>query len=283
MPKIDLHLHTTASDGLFTPRRIVECASKADCSIIAITDHDSVDGIAEASISAKIHGIKLIPALELSVEACRRQVHMLGYFIDPRWSGLLNTLLMLREQREVRAKKIINTLNDAGVKIEFKDVAEVAKGGVIGRTHIAKAMVKNGWPGSFSEALSLFLSETSKYYVEKTTLSSEEAIRLIKSAGGVPVLAHPALSQCEDLIPALIEEGIQGIEAIHTLHMPDERIRLRNIARRHGLVVTGGSDCHGFEYPDRLLLGTIDIDKNAVDDLMRLSEDNRGGRMTVDG
>jgi predicted metal-dependent phosphoesterase TrpH len=241
----DLHIHSTASDGTVAPASIVSMARDLGIWTIAVSDHDSVDGIPEALAAGSSLGVTVIPAVELSAETDGRSVHILGYFIDHKDPGLLSHLQGLREIRLSRARELVRILGDGGYPISLDQVLARTSGGSVGRAHVARVLVEEGHVPSSGAAFDRLIGRGKPFYVEKPVASPSEVISTIRSAGGIAVLAHPTVSNAEDLIEPLTVAGLQGIEALHAQHTASDRERLRTIADRLGLAVTGGSDFHG--------------------------------------
>ena len=248
---IDLHTHSTHSDGSYTPGELVRYASKRKISIIALTDHDTVSGIDEAIQVGRETGVEIIPGIEVSVTHEPGTMHILGYFLNYQDSIFQNRLEKLQSARESRNIQLIQMLNDLGIKITLEEVAKEAGGGQIGRPHFASALIKKGIVKNFDEAFRNFLAKGAAAYVDKRYLSSTEAIRLIHEAGGLAVLAHPKLlgfksdAELEACIQRLSEEGLDGLEVFCSSQSGKESERYREVALRYDLFITGGSDFHG--------------------------------------
>ena len=260
----DLHIHTKFSDGTMSPEEVVEEASKLNLRTIAITDHDSVDAVEIAQNICNKKGINLIPAIELSSYYRPIDIHLLGYFIDIKNSMLLEKLAELRLERVERIKKITSMLRGMGVNIEHQEVFDVAEMGSPGRMHVADVLCRKGYCRDIRESFQKYLSDHGPAYVPKVTLTLKDAIELIISSGGVPVLAHPGINKRDMLIPEMVEYGLQGIEVYCPSHLPEAIKRYKRIAKKYDLVITGGSDCHGERKPDAKL-GSIKIDDGLVD------------------
>jgi 3',5'-nucleoside bisphosphate phosphatase len=248
---IDLHTHSNYSDGTDSPAELINKALAAGVTTIALTDHDSIAGISEAQ-SALRSGISLVPGAEIS---CQTEdgisVHMLGLLFDLSNSELLATMENTRENRHGRMQRIIERINEAGIEISMQDVlAELSEGATLGRPHLADALVKKGVVKSRDEAFAEMLHNKSKYYVAHYSPKPVDAIRLIKEAGGVAVIAHPMASHRGRTISFetfgdLINTGLDGIEVDHRDHSPDEKSALIKLATENNLVMTGASDYHG--------------------------------------
>jgi predicted metal-dependent phosphoesterase TrpH len=254
--RLDLHVHTTASDGQYTPSQLVALARKRGLDVLGITDHDTTDGIPEARRAAG-NSPTIIPGIELSAEDESGDVHILGYFLDIDNRAFQDQLAHFRADRYQRGEKIVARLHDLGMPIEWERVTAIAEGGAIGRPHIARALVDAGYVESLGEAFDRFLYNGGPAYVSRKRLSPEEAITLIHSAGGAAVLAHPGLVKdyLSLLAARLIPAGLDGIEVVHPKNDPTTRLNLRGIAAQNGLIMTGGSDFHRPNEDGSLALG----------------------------
>ena len=248
---IDLHTHTSYSDGTDTPSQLINKALAAGISVIGLTDHDSISGWQEASNALRA-GISLVPGAEISCQTPDGiSVHILGLLFDSNNSELMNTLEKTRENRHGRMEKIIARINEAGINITMNDVLEqLSDGATLGRPHLADALVKKGIVASRDEAFTQMLHNNSKYYVSHYSPTPEAAIKLIKDAGGVSVIAHPMASHrgrtiSLDTFGSIIQAGLDGIEVDHRDHSPDEKLQLIKLANDSNLVMTGASDYHG--------------------------------------
>lgn len=268
----DLHLHTTASDGSHTPGEIVDIALDLDYKAIAITDHDTVDGIREAIDAAEDKDIEIIPGIEINTDAGEFEVHILGYYIDYTHEKLLNTLKKLKKMRVERAKKMVKKLNNLGLTISWTDVKNMTGDGVIGRTHIARILRDNGSVRSIYEAFDKYIGKNCPAYVPRYKLTPGQAVNLIKDIGGVSVLAHPGLIGSDVLISEVINSGIDGIEVYYYEHEYYEIDKYKQLAVDNNLIITGGSDDHGPDNKDGSRLGYIRIDYTIVDKLKNLSK-----------
>ncbi|MGE5484495.1 MAG: PHP domain-containing protein [Ignavibacteriales bacterium] len=243
--RADLHIHTTASDGTITPGGVVEYATRMGLAAIAITDHDTSAGVAEAMAVAERQGIDVIPGLEINTDVGDREMHILGYLAWPLTPRLAGILELMRSAREVRIDEMVRRLEKCGIAISAARVREIAGGGVVGRPHVARAMVEAGKVRSIEEAFHLYLDIGRPCYVERYKISPQEAVGEIALAGGVPVLAHPGSARRDDLIPDLIAAGLRGIEAYHPDHDAGTAERYLGLCKKEGLIPTGGSDSHG--------------------------------------
>ncbi|MFI1417105.1 PHP domain-containing protein [Streptomyces sp. NPDC020731] len=248
--RIDLHTHSTASDGTDTPAELVRKAAAAGLDVIALTDHDTTRGHAEA-LSVLPAGLTLVPGAELSCRLDGISMHMLAYLFDPEEPALLAERELVRDDRVPRAQGMVAKLNGLGVPVTWEQVARIAGDGSVGRPHVASALVELGVVPTVNDAFTQgWLADGGRAYVEKHETDPFEALRLVKNAGGVAVFAHPAASKRgrtvpESAIAELAEAGLDGIEVDHMDHDPETRARLRGLARELGLLVTGSSDYHG--------------------------------------
>lgn len=247
--KVDLHTHTTSSDGTLTPSEIVLYAKNKGIQILGITDHDTFDGIEEAYETARSNNIELICGTEISADYSP-VLHILAYFKYDKYKAFEGILKSLQKNRQERNPKILKKLNELGFDIKYEEVIAKSQGNIIGRPHFAQVMVDKGYVASTDEAFEKYLAEGRPAYVKKEKLSPQKTLKEIVSAGGVAVLAHPILlgmedKKIEELIVVLKSYGLKGIEAYYTEHSDEYTSFLLNLAKRHDLIVTGGSDFHG--------------------------------------
>ncbi|MHB1418789.1 MAG: PHP domain-containing protein [Bacillota bacterium] len=242
----DLHLHTSASDGKFTPRELVCLAARTGLKAIAVTDHDTTGGIEEALEEGKKTGIEVIPGIELSTEWGKTEVHILGYYINYQGERLQDRLQLLRDGRRKRGELIIAKLQDHGYDIDFQRVLEISGGGALGRPHIASALVEKGYADSVEDAFNRFIGRDTPGYVPRAKLTPVEAIEVILEAKGIPVLAHPGLVNDDRIIPELTGVGLMGIEVYYPEHDAGKTQYYQGLARTYKLIETGGSDFHGY-------------------------------------
>ena len=262
----DLHIHTNYSDGLFTPEEIVDLAIKKKLNGIAITDHDTIDGIESAMAynNNLIDSIYIIPGIEFGCIYKNEEVHILGYFIDYKSSKIINLSKELKRNRIDRSLKIIDKLNKIGFKIKMEEIEILTKGGYIGRPHIAKILVEKGYVNNIYNAFKLYLNRGRPGYVEKKSLNINETIDLIHELNGIAVLAHPGLLKDKTIINYCIEANIDGLEAIHSKHNMKDIEFLLNIGEKNSLIITAGSDCHGHIVNGEYLLGKYYINLNSI-------------------
>jgi predicted metal-dependent phosphoesterase TrpH len=267
----DLHLHTTCSDGAYTPEALAAAARKANLKTIAVTDHDSVEGIAAAQRAAEGSGVEVLPGIELGValgDDARDEIHIVGLFLDPGNPELCAAAERIRSGRLARALKMIEKLNHIGVQLRSEEVLAAAGGGSVGRLHIAQALLRRKRIGTVGEAFQRWLGQGGPAYVARERPSAGEAVRLIHGAGGVAVMAHPAKTGRDADIPALIAAGIDGIEVYGGDQARDKEPHYLKLAAAHGLLVGGGSDCHGTN-KDRTLIGQVRLEEERVEALRR--------------
>jgi len=267
----DLHLHTTFSDSTYAPLELLKRSSKSGLDAIAVVDHDTVSGIAPALESAKDLDIEVIPGIELTAEYNNTEIHILGYFIDYENKVLRERLEILRQNRIERIYKISDKLKNIEINLDAEDVFELARGSTVGRMHVARAMVKKGIVGSIGEAFKRFIGDKSPAYVLGFRISPQEAIKLIKDAGGIPVLAHPYILRNDNLIPEFVRFGIMGLEIYYPEHTQSMINFYLGLAKQYNLLVTGGSDCHGTAKPD-VKIGCIKIPYELVEKLKAAKE-----------
>ena len=247
----DLHLHTSASDGLYPPAEVVKQAKDKGYSAIAITDHDTTGGLTEALAAGKKLGVEVIPGIELSTLDGDREIHILGYYPDSENDQLQEMLSKMIEARKNRALKMVEKLNHHGIDISLTRIKEIAGTEFIGRPHIAQALLEKGYITEVSEAFSEdFIGRGGKAYIERFKITPTEGIKILKQAGAIPVLAHPGfLSKGEPIseeeMKKLIESGLRGIEVFYSKHTPEQTGLYKSLVIKYSLLITGGSDCHG--------------------------------------
>lgn len=241
---VDLHIHTSFSDGTCSVREVVDMAAGKSLAAIAVTDHDCIDAYPEVERRGMEAGIEVIPGLELSSEIQGADIHILGYYIDIHNAALQAKLREMKKARYERARKIVRNLNGQGIDLRFDTVLKTAGKGAIGRPHIAAAMLKEELIDYFREAFDKHIGYDSPAYVEKLTLSPRQVFDLIREAGGMPVLAHPGATRVDERIPEFIESGLMGIEVYHPDHSGAQERRYLQLCKTCNLACTGGSDFH---------------------------------------
>ncbi len=275
--KIDLHIHTSVSDGRFSPEEIVHKSARLGLTIIAICDHDSIDGIAPALEAARAFPeLRIIPGVEISTFAPGNEVHVLGYFIDFNDPKLKTALASSRNFRRERAKAMIAKLNDLNVHISWQQVQKIAGSGTVGRPHIAQAMLEKGYIKSFKEAFTKYIGLGGPAYIERHKITPVEAVALIKGVNGLPVLAHPlTIKQPEEMIAKLQAAGLVGIEVYYDDYTEDERNSLARLASKYNLITTGGSDYHGLDDSAETMLGDANVPQESAEKLIAMAQENR--------
>ncbi|MDH7568138.1 MAG: PHP domain-containing protein [Armatimonadota bacterium] len=281
--RADLHTHTTFSDGALTPAQLVALAQEMGLAAVGVTDHDSVDGVPEAMEAGQRLGVWVVPGVEISTEASEQEVHLLGYFLDPYHAPLRAALRQLREGRLRRGEEMVTRLRALGIDVDMKRLLELAgEQGSVGRPHLAQALVELGAAESIDEAFRLYLRRGRPAYVRRQKLAPEQAISLVRDAGGVPVLAHPAPAQRDECIPGWVRTGLCGIETRHPDHDEEDVIRYCDLARRFGLIATAGSDFHRHE-GRRRRLGACTSPLSVVKRLEKAAAAIREGRGSLTG
>lgn len=254
VPKIDFHMHTTYSDGHYTPLELLKKAKENNINIVSITDHDSINAIEESINIGNGLGIKVIPGVEISTDVEDQEIHLLGYFLDTKSADLQKYLKFFREERFQRAKRIVRNLNNLGFDMTIDDVLEVARGSAIGRPHLALVMLEKGYVSDFYEAFHKYLRDGGPAYERKIYVSPKSALKLINDAGGLSFIAHPG-NMKESILMALINAGVDGIEVTHPSHSNYQKKFYRGIVNQYCLLESGGSDFHGGKKNDEQNLG----------------------------
>jgi len=250
---VDLHLHSAHSDGRLAPAELVRRAKEAGLAALALTDHDSVRGIAEAREACREEGILFVPGIELGVGVGEDEVHLLGYGIDAKGRTLQHTLDLLAGERLDRMEKMLAALGRLGVTVTLDEVRAETGGGIVGRLHLAAALVRGGHVADLNEAFRRWIGAGRPAYVRRQLLNLREAIDLIREAGGVPVLAHPGVTRRDELIEYLVRLGVRGLEVYYPKHAFVDISRYRKMCAKFDLIATGGSDFHGTGKDDPLL------------------------------
>ena len=253
--KVDLHTHTSHSDGFYSPIELIKKAKQAGIDVISITDHDNVAGILEATEYGKEIGIDVIPGVEISSDIEDKEVHILAYFFEPDNPELERYLTFFREERLKRAVRIVKKLTSLGLPLTIEDVLEKAKNSAVGRPHIAQAMLEKGLVSSYYEAFNKHIGNGCPAYEKKVHLSPQSAFKIISDAGGLSFIAHPGYMP-EALLKELINAGVDGIEVIHPSHSREQVRFYRGIVNEYFLLESGGSDFHGGKREDDKNLGS---------------------------
>jgi len=274
MSEIDLHIHSTASDGKLSPADVVRKSAERGLTIIALTDHDTVDGIAPALATAKAFPqLRVIPGIEISTDVPDGEVHVLGYFVDYTNLKLKATLERMHHSRRKRAQGMVIKLGKLGIHIEWQRVQEIAGSGSIGRPHIAQAMLEKGYITSMKEAFTKYISRDGPAYVEREKMTPQEAVELLLRTNGLPVLAHPfTLNDPETMVIKLKAAGLVGIETYYDSYTAEEISKLVSLADRYGLIATGGSDYHGLDNSTETMIGGADVPIESAEQLIALAE-----------
>ena len=262
----DLHLHTQFSDGTFTPEELVLRAQNAGLACIALTDHDTVEGCARAAAACAAVKMEFISGAELTAEHEDTEVHILGYFLDSQNRVLLDRIAKFQSVRQNRIHEMCAALNRLGIPLKAASVFALANCRSPGRPHVARALVQEKLIGNLDEAFEKYLKKGRPAWVPKTKMSALESVQLIHEAGGLAVMAHPGLNRTDDIIPGLVDAGLDGIECFHTKHSTVMSERYLELAEKYDLLVTGGSDCHGFS-KKQPLIGTVRLPYEHVERL----------------
>ncbi|MCS6848951.1 MAG: PHP domain-containing protein [Anaerolineae bacterium] len=273
--RTELHCHTTASDGLCAPAEVVRLARLRDVALLAITDHDTIAGNDEAAAAGDAQGVRVIRGIEVSALSRQGETHVLGYGVQPNDAATRARIAALRGVRESRARGILDKLTRFGIHIPFEQVKALAGDAMIGRPHVARALVMVGAVHTEQEAFDLYLAEGKPAFVPHEGLTPAQAVQLIHDAGGLAVLAHPGFyaGDLSALLDEMIPAGLDGIEVFYPLHTPEQTAHFAELARRHGLLLTGGSDFHGPRGDAELALGSVHVPPEHVEALLvRLEE-----------
>jgi len=276
----DLHLHTQFSDGTFTPEELVLRAQNAGLACIALTDHDTVEGCARAAAACADVKMEFISGAELTAEHEDTEVHILGYFLDTKNPVLLDRIGKFQAVRQNRIREMCAALNQLGIPLKAEAVFALANCKSPGRPHVARALVKEKLIGNLDEAFEKYLKKGRPAWVPKTKMSALEGVELIHEAGGLAVMAHPGLNRTDDIIPGLVKAGLDGIECFHTKHSTVMAERYLEIAEKYDLLVTGGSDCHGFS-KKQPLIGTVKLPYEHIEKLFAAKKNADAKRRAV--
>jgi predicted metal-dependent phosphoesterase TrpH len=275
---VDLHSHTVFSDGLFTPEELVAEADRLKLRAVAITDHDAVGGVDRALAAGRQLQLEVVPGVEMSCNTNSVDVHMLAYYIDYQNQAVQDFFELVRRKRAERAEKMVKKLHELGVKIGLDRVRELAQGAATGRPHVAQALVEAGAVKTVDEAFNRYIAYEGPAYFPKMQLSPREAIDFIHKYGGVAVVAHPGTYHKDGALYSAISAGVDGIEVWHPDHGDRNVDHYREVATKNGLLMTGGSDCHGGRKQGKVYLGSITVPYSCL----QAVKDLRGRRMTSD-
>lgn len=275
MSRVDLHLHSNASDGKLSPEELIREAVAAGLEVIALTDHDTVDGIIPARDTAgEFPDLTFVPGVEISTDLPDGEAHILGYFIDYTSPELEASLVRFRDSRTIRARRMVAKLAEMGIDIDWSRVQEIAGEGSIGRPHIARAMLEKKYITSFEEAFDKYIGHGGPAYVEREKMTPTEAVRLVKEAGGIAVLAHPFTVGDNNTVISMVQElkphGLDGVEAYYKDNTPEQTEAMLAMADEHGLIATGGTDYHGDEAGGERL-GGVEVPLEAAEKLLALA------------
>ncbi len=262
--KIDLHVHTNYSDGFNSPKELIDKAKNKGIDVLGISDHDNLAGIEEATEYGKKVGVEIIPGVEISSDIMDREIHILGYFVEPGNAELERYLEFFRAERLKRADRIVKKLNILGLSLKLDDVLRIARNSAVGRPHIAQAMVEGGFIGSYYEAFNKYIGNGCIAYEKKVHVSPRSAFKIISDAGGLSFIAHPGIMP-ENILKELIEDGVDGIEVIHPSHTAQLVKFYRGIVNEYFLLESGGSDYHGGKREDEKNLGKFYVNHSVVD------------------
>lgn len=279
MGQVDLHVHSTKSDGTYTPTELVNYALEKGLTAFALTDHDTIDGIEEALEAAKNKPITVIPGIEYSTEYLNRDVHIVGLFIDYKAPVFLEYLNRFQQSRTDRNYKLCTNLRGANIDITYEALREMFPDAVITRAHYAKYLLTKGYVKSMKEAFDRYLGDHTPYFVHREKITPQEVIEVTLKAGGVPVLAHPTLyklgkEQLDILVATLVEHGLKGIECVYSTYTPQEERQIKALTAKYNLIPSGGSDFHGDNKPGLDLgvgYGKLYVPEEYMENLKKLS------------
>jgi len=271
----DLHLHTRHSDGTYTTTDLVEAAVRHGLSVISLTDHDTLEGCPAVAAEAERRGLGFIPGAEVTAELEGRELHILGYFLTAGHAELDQELTRAQAIRQERVREMVARLNARNVGLVVEEVFRLASCNAPGRPHVARALVEGGFCASLDEAFERYLKKDRPGWVPKQKMSASRAVELIHAAGGLAVMAHPGLNHDDSLIGRLVAFGLDGLECFHPKHSVTASVKYQTLARQHGLLVTGGSDCHG-RSKNRPTMGTIRLPMEYVDRLQARRRERQG-------
>lgn len=267
---VDLHLHTTYSDGSFTPEELILTAKKLNYSAIAVTDHDTVAGLEEAIQLGKKYDLETVPGIEFNTSYKNNDIHILGYYINKKSKKLLSLLNKIKKERKERIEKMIKLLDkEFNFKITMQEIKNISSNNIIGRGHIARLLTEKNYVDTWKEVFDKYIGRGKPGYVDRNKISPFEAIDIIKKANGIPVIAHPGLIENQQNIDQLINYGVTGIEVFYPEHNKRMTDKYKNIADKNELLITGGSDCHGPKNKEGIKLGKIKLDYCYLNELKK--------------
>lgn len=265
---VDLHLHTTYSDGSYTPQELVKKAKKLGYSAIAVTDHDTIAGIEKSLAIGQKHNLEVIPGVEFNTLLSGSEVHILGYYIDYQNKELTNLLDKIKKERRERIKKMIDLLKELyNFNITLDEIKEISADNILGRGHIARLLTKKDHVENWEEVFDKYIGKGQPAYVKRKKITPFKAIDIIKKANGIPVIAHPGLINDDNIVQQIINYGIAGLEVYYLEHTEKQIEYYHKLAKENSLLITGGSDCHGPKNKDGLRLGKIRLDYSHLEKL----------------
>ena len=277
----DLHIHTNCSDGTFTPREVVERAEAVGLNVIAITDHDSMEGVAEAQQHGDRRGVDVIAGAEISSYHGEQEFHVIGLYLDTVNPQFLQKLDEIRTARRERIFEMVEKLKKMGVDLDGQEVIDSADGGSPGRTHLAQALVDHSHVKDLPEAFYRYVGDSGPAFVPKRYMTVEDTIAAIRSVGGVSILAHPGLTNRDNYIPIFVEMGLNGVEAFYPMYNREQTAHYLDMAQRMGLVVSGGSDCHGKRKAE-IMIGRVRVPGAFVEKITAIARLLPGSARTED-
>jgi len=267
---VDLHLHTTYSDGSFTPEELIKNAKKIGYSAIAITDHDTIKGLKPALKTARKYNLEVVPGIEFNTSFNKNDIHILGYYININNNCLKNLLSKIRKERRERIKKMVRLLKELyGYDISFSEIKNISENNIIGRAHIARLLTEKKYVSSWEKVFNKYIKKGRPAYVDRTKITPFKAIDIIKKAGGIPVIAHPGLIENNPIVKQIINYGIAGLEVYYLEHSKEQTQYYKNLAQNNELLITGGSDCHGPKNKDGIRLGKMRLDYSYLENLKK--------------
>lgn len=275
----DLHVHTNCSDSTLSPQDVINECERQRVNIVAITDHDAVDGVPVATKAAAGRRVRVIPGVEMTAYVEKTEVHVVGLFIDIEEPQLREVLRLTREERHLRIHKIIEKLSKINVRITPEQVMKYAKDGAPGRPHVAQALVEHGYASNIGDAFQKYIGSSAPAYIQKYELSPAEAAEAIHKAGGVAIIAHPGAGLADTLVREMLTQGLDGLEAYHPMHDNGQVQHYMDLAHKSQALVSGGSDCHG-DVKEGVHIGGVTIDDEFVARIEKRSAEIRAAKTT---